>query len=95
MQNELTLEENMELARKFVQEQFVAKGMIADLAFHSPEKEDGGIPNPHFHVMTTMRPLSPDGTWGQKQRREYLLDEDGNRIRDRSEEHTSELQSQR
>ena len=40
MQNELTLEENMELARKFVQEQFVAKGMIADLAFHSPEKED-------------------------------------------------------
>ena len=58
MQNELTLEENMELARKFVQEQFVAKGMIADLAFHSPEKEDGGIPNPHFHVMTTMRPLN-------------------------------------
>ena len=61
MQNELTLEENMELARKFVQEQFVAKGMIADLAFHSPEKEDGGIPNPHFHVMTTMRPLNPAG----------------------------------
>ena len=29
MQNELTLEENMELARKFVQEQFVTKGMIA------------------------------------------------------------------
>lgn len=84
MQNELTLEENMELARKFVQEQFVAKGMIADLAFHSPEKEDGGIPNPHFHVMTTMRPLNPDGTWGQKQRREYLLDEDGNRIRDKN-----------
>ena len=84
MQNELTLEENMELARKFVQEQFVAKSMIADLAFHSPEKEDGGIPNPHFHVMTTMRPLNPDGTWGQKQRREYLLDEDGNRIRDKN-----------
>ncbi|MFL8107232.1 MobQ family relaxase [Clostridioides difficile] len=84
MQNELTLEENMELARKFVQEQFVAKGMIADLAFHNPEKEDGGILNPHFHVMTTMRPLNPDGTWGQKQRREYLLDEDGNRIWDKN-----------
>ena len=40
MQNELTLEENMELARKFVEEQFVTKGMIADLAFHSPEKEE-------------------------------------------------------
>ena len=58
--------------------------MIVDLAFHNPEKEDGGIPNPHFHVMTTMRPLNPDGTWGQKQRREYLLDEDGNRIRDKN-----------
>ena len=38
--------------------------MIADLAFHSPEKEDGGIPNPHFHVMTTMRPLwDPKEVW--------------------------------
>lgn len=94
MQNELTLEENMELARKFVQEQFVTKGMIADLAFHSPEKEDGGIPNPHFHVMTTMRPLNPDGTWGQKQRREYLLDEDGNRIRDKNGDYMFNLSIQ-
>ena len=31
-----------------------------------------------------MRPLNLDGTWGQKQRREYLLDEDGNRIRDKN-----------
>lgn len=38
MQNELTLEENMELARKFVQEQFVTKGMIADLAFTARRK---------------------------------------------------------
>lgn len=43
MQNELTLEENMELTRKFVQEQFVTKGMIADLAFHSPDKGIVGI----------------------------------------------------
>ena len=37
-----------------------------------------------IHILTTMRPLNPDGTWGQKQRREYLLDEDGNRIRDKT-----------
>ena len=43
MQNELTLEENMELTRKFVQEQFVTKGIIADLAFHSPDKGIVGI----------------------------------------------------
>ena len=46
MQNELTLEKIMELTRKFVKGQFLTKGMIADLAFHSPEKEDAGIPNP-------------------------------------------------
>ena len=81
LQNELTMEENIALARRFVQEHFVSKGMIADLAVHEPDKENG-IPNPHFHVMTTMRPLNPDGTWGNKQRREYALDEKGERIRD-------------
>ena len=32
-------------------EQFVGRGMIADFAIHQPDKEDGGIPNPHFHVL--------------------------------------------
>ena len=54
--------------------------MIADLAIHSPDKA-GGIPNPHMHVMTTMRPLNPDGSFASKQRREYVLDASGNRIR--------------
>ena len=81
LQNELTQEENIALARRFVQEHFVSKGMIADLAVHEPDKENG-IQNPHFHVMTTMRPLNPDGTWGNKQRREYALDDNGERIRD-------------
>ena len=81
LQNELSMDENIELARQFVRENFVAKGMIADLAVHVPDKE-GGIENPHFHVMTTMRPLNADGSFGQKQRREYALDEDGNRLRD-------------
>ena len=77
LQNELTMEENIGLAREFVQRCFVDKGMIADLAIHQPDKGDGGIPNPHFHVLTTMRPINPDGTWGQKQKREYLTDENG------------------
>ena len=86
LQNELSMEENIALARRFVQEHFVAKGMIADLDVHEPDKENG-IPNPHFHVMTTMRPLNPDGTWGNKQRREYALDENGERIRDEKGEY--------
>ena len=82
LQNELTMEENIELAREFVQQHFVGKGMIADLAVHQPDKGDGGIPNPHFHVLTTMRPINPDGTWGQKQKREYMVDENGDPILD-------------
>ena len=31
--------------------------------------------------MCPIRPIEPDDKWGNKQRREYVLDEDGNRIR--------------
>ena len=81
LQNEFSLEENIELAREFVQKYFVSDGMICDLGVHQPDKEEGGIPNPHFHVLAPIRPLNEDGTWGAKQRREYHLDENGNRIK--------------
>lgn len=73
LQNELTLEENIALARQFLLDNFVSRGMIADFAVHQPDKENG-IPNPHFHVMCPIRPLNPDGTWGAKQRRVYRAD---------------------
>ena len=82
LQNEFSMQENIELARQFLLEQFVGRGMVVDFAVHSPDKEDGGISNPHFHVMCPIRPILPNGKWGNKQRREYLLDEHGNRIRD-------------
>ena len=83
LQNEFTQEENIALARQFVQEQFVAKGMIADLCVHMSHKDDGED-NPHFHVLCPIRPLNPGGTWGAKQRREYLFDENGDPILDDS-----------
>ena len=82
LQNEFSMEENIGLARQFLLQNFVNRGMAVDFAVHSPDKEDGGIRNPHFHVMCPIRPIEPDGKWGNKQRREYLLDEHGNRIRD-------------
>ena len=82
LQNEFSMEENIDLARQFLLEQFVSRGMVVDFAVHSPDKEEGGIQNPHFHVMCPIRPVEPDGRWGNKQRRKYVLDEDGNRIRD-------------
>ena len=72
---ELNHEQNIALLRKYVQENFVDKGMCADVAFH--DKSDG---NPHVHILLTMRPLTEDGKWGDKSRLEYVLDADGNRV---------------
>jgi hypothetical protein len=58
---ELTIEQNISLARKFVKEQFVDKGMCADVAVH--DKGDGNV---HTHILLTMRPLNEDGSWGAK-----------------------------
>lgn len=79
--NELSDEENLALVRKFVSENFTSRGMISDMAIHKPGKSPGDIPNPHVHVLVPMRPLKEDGTWGNKQRREYILDENGERIK--------------
>ena len=51
--------------------------MCADVCIH--DKGDG---NPHAHIMLTMRPFEPDGTWGGKQKKEYILDDSGNKIYD-------------
>lgn len=82
LQNELTYEENLELARRFVQEEMVARGMICDIAIHVPGKTKDDIPNPHIHVLCPIRPYLKEGRWGEKQHREYALDENGERIRD-------------
>lgn len=75
--NELNREEQLKLVREFVKDTFVDAGMCADIAVH--DKGDG---NPHAHIMLTLRPLNPDGTWGAKCRKVYELDADGNRIPD-------------
>lgn len=81
LSNELSDEENLELTRKFISENFTSRGMISDMAIHKPGKSPGDIPNPHVHVLVPMRPLNEDGTWGTKQRREYILDGNGERIK--------------
>ena len=74
---ELTREQGISLVREYVKEQFVNAGMCADIAIH--DKNDG---NPHAHVMLIIRPIEQDGTWGAKQKKEYILDRDGNKIYD-------------
>ena len=72
---ELTREQNIALAREYVQRNFVDKGMCADICIH--DKNDG---NPHAHIMLTMRPFTEDGTWAAKSKKEYILDDNGERI---------------
>ena len=79
LQNEFSLDENIALARQFLLEHFVSRGMVVDFAIHVPDTEPGGISNPHFHVMAPIRPIEANGKWGMKQRRVYELDEEGNR----------------
>ena len=64
--SELTTEQNADLVRAFVQEQFVARGMIADVALHAPGRE-GDQRNHHTHIMLTTRAVGPEG-FGAKNR---------------------------
>ncbi|MGQ2956518.1 MAG: Ti-type conjugative transfer relaxase TraA [Sphingopyxis sp.] len=53
---EMTQEQGIELARDFVQAEFVDGGMIADLNVHWDIGADG-LARPHAHVMLTMREI--------------------------------------
>ena len=73
---ELSREEQIRLVREYCSSQFVSKGMCVDYAIHDT---DSG--NPHCHIMLTMRPFDERGTWAAKSKKEYDLDENGERIR--------------
>ena len=73
---ELSREEQTRLVREYCSSQFVSKGMIADFNLH-----DTGGGNPHAHILLTMRPLDEKGAWLPKSKKEYVLDENGKKIR--------------
>ncbi|WP_338469153.1 Ti-type conjugative transfer relaxase TraA (plasmid) [Sphingomonas sp. gentR] len=63
---EMNDRQGVQLARDFVQKQFVTRGMVADLNVHW-DKADDGSPKPHAHVMMTMRDVDEQG-FGKKVR---------------------------
>lgn len=63
---ELSAAQCVALVRAFVRDEFVSRGMVADISIHRTVAGDGGD-HPHCHVMLTMRHLGPDG-FGQKAR---------------------------
>lgn len=74
--HELTFEQRQELVRDFAQRAFVDRGMIADVAMHTPD-EHGDDRNYHAHIMLTTRRIDGD-RFGLKERewnsRETLRD---------------------
>lgn len=57
---ELTHEARVELVREFVREQFVERGMVADIALHAPGRA-GDERNHHAHILLTTREIGPEG----------------------------------
>lgn len=78
---ELSREEQIKLVRDFAKENFVDNGMCVDFSIH--DKEDG---NPHAHIMLTTRPIEQDNSWGVKQRKEYILDKNGQKQYDKKKQ---------
>lgn len=70
---ELTHEQRRELIHSFVREQFVSRGMVADVAMHAPSRK-GDQRNFHAHVMLSMREVQADG-FGPKVREWNKLDQ--------------------
>lgn len=77
--NEISPENQRELIQNYVQEQFVERGMVADIAIHRDDKN-----NQHAHVMLTVRQFDGNGEWGNKKRKDYELDKDGNKVMDKN-----------
>ena len=64
---ELGRNEWIGLLTDFIQANFVAEGMCADVCIHNTDGH-----NPHAHIMLTVRPLAKNGKWQNKTEKEYL-----------------------
>ena len=69
---ELGKEQWINLLTDYIQNNFVADGMCADVAIHDTDGH-----NPHAHIMLTVRPLDDKGKWQHKTEKEYLCKRNG------------------
>lgn len=66
---ELNADQQIALLTEYIQQQFVADGMCADVGIHDPDTPGH---NPHAHILLTIRPLDDHGKWQYKTEKEYL-----------------------
>ena len=69
---ELGKEQWIDLLTDYIQSNFVAEGMCADVAIHNTDGH-----NPHAHIMLTVRPIDDKGKWQYKTEKEYLCKRNG------------------
>ena len=69
---ELGKEQWINLLTEYIQNNFIADGMCADVAIHDTDGH-----NPHAHIMLTVRPLDDKGKWQYKSEKEYLCKRNG------------------
>ena len=73
---ELSTKQLKELAQQIASD-FAKQGMVADYAIHYDPHD---IKNIHMHIMTTMRPITPNGEWGAKSKNVTLRGKNGKPI---------------
>lgn len=77
---ELNEQNRIKLISEFIEENFTSKGMIADCSIHNPMASDHEE-QPHAHILLTLREIDSEGKWKPKCRKEYILDENGEKIK--------------
>ena len=77
---EINEEDRIKLISEFIEENFTSKGMIADCNIHNPTASDNEE-QPHAHILLTLREIDEHGKWKPKCRKEYILDENGEKIK--------------
>lgn len=77
LMKELDLKTNIELVEKWVNENYIKRGLVADIAIHAPHKNTDGTTNKnlHAHILVPTRKMNLNG-WSEKDRegndREFL-----------------------
>ena len=62
----------VKLLTEYIQKNFIAEGMCADVAIHDTDGH-----NPHAHILLTVRPMDNKGRWQNKTEKEYLCIKNG------------------
>lgn len=73
---EWSLETSETVLREYIEQQLCRRGYAATYAIHTDAEGN----NPHAHVLIANRVIKSNGQWGAKQKKVYVLDENGERV---------------